>query len=208
MRWIALFLLAVNAGLIVWQLGGAPGAPGDEVVPPPEVGQLALLREPADEPDDVEDDECYSIGPFSDETAAKQAGEYLTELGTEPERRLLTDQETTGYQVILPPFPSIADAQEATRELEREGIQDYFIITEEGEYDNAISLGMFSERDFALDHQAHLEEQGFEPELRLRTRERERYWQDYRDPGGLVDVAQLEAWAGEGPLQRLPRGCD
>lgn len=208
MRWIALLLLLINAGLLAWQLAGAPGRPQSQPALPEEVGYLALLREPAEAPSAREQAECFSMGPFSDADTAQRAGERLAELGVEPAQRVLTDEETYGYQVILPPFPSREEAAEATRALAEQGIDDYFIITDHSELDNAVSLGLFSEREYALNHQAYLEKIGFEAELRMRTRERERYWQDYRDPAGMVRAEQIEAHVGDGPFQRLPRPCD
>lgn len=209
MRWIALLLLMVNAGLIGWQLAGTPGGPQVETGTPADIGYLGLLREPAEEPRARAETECFSIGPFTDEEAARAAGAYLADLGLQPEQRLLIDDETTGYQVLLPPFDSQAEALAATRELAEAGVQDYFIISQDGELQNAVSLGVFSERRYALDHQQYLAGLGLglEPDLRLRTRERERYWQDYRDAAGVVTVQEVEIRVGAGPLQRLPRDC-
>ena len=215
MRWIALLLLIVNAGLVGWQLAGTPGGPTSEYQPPEEIGRLALLREPAEatatstaraaepEPEPV----CFSIGPFGDADASAAAGERLADLGLDPTERVLVDEETTGYQVLLPPHDSYTDAVETTRELSERGIQDYFIVSDDQALRNAVSLGVFSERSYALAHMAHIEELGFTPDLRVRTRERERYWLDYRDAGSVVRAEEIEAWVGEGPLQRLPRDC-
>lgn len=208
MRWVALLLVLVNAGLVAWQVAGTPGGPAREVAPPAEVGQLALLREPAEQADAGAEAECFTIGPFDDADSAAMAGERLGELGLQPEQRSITDEETSGYQVLLPPFPSRAEAVEATQALSAAGIQDYFIVVDDEEFENAVSLGVFSERSYAVEHRRYLEGIGFSPDLRVRTRERERFWQDYRDAGKLVGAEQIEAWVGEGPLQRLPRDCD
>lgn len=207
MRWIALLLLIVNGGLIGWQWAGTPGGPETADPIPADIGYLALLREPAEQPQARAEAECFSIGPFADEETASAAGAYLADLGLQPEQRLLVDDETTGYQVMLPPFDTQEEAQTATRELAQAGVQDYFIVSQDGELENAVSLGVFSERRYALDHQNYLAELGFEPTLRLRTRERERFWQDYRDAAGIVTAPQVEARVGAGPLQRLPRDC-
>jgi len=207
MRWVALILLLGNAGLAIWQFAGTPGGGADERPLAPEIGDLSLLREPEQRPGANADTECFSIGPFDDEAAAEAAGERLAALGTDPALRRLVDEETYGFQVMLPPFPDREAAVEATRALAEQGIQDYFIVTEDETYQNAVSLGVFSERRYALDHQRYLAEIGFDAELRVRTREQARYWQDYRDPAGQVQPEQIAARVGDGPLQRLPRPC-
>lgn len=207
MRWIALILLLANAGLVAWQVAGSPGLSEPAPARPPEIGDLTLLRDAAGEPSRVQQTQCFTIGPFSDAEAAEEAAARMADLGVETDQRRLTDEETTGYQVILPPFDSREQAEAATRELEAAGVQDFFIITSDEELENAISLGLFSEQEFAVDHRETLEERGFEPELRLRTRTRVRYWQDFRDTGDFIDPDQIEAWVGDGPLQRLPRDC-
>lgn len=208
MRWIAMFLLLVNAGLVIWQAAGAPGRPRADRELPKEVGELKLLREPAEAPEARARAECFTIGPFDDAGPAERAGERLSELGLDPSQRVLVDEETYGYQVLLPPFPTREEAMEATRELDEEGIQDYFVVSGDSELANAVSLGLFSERRYALDHQAYLADIGLDAEIRMRTRERERYWQDYRDPDNIVELEKIESEIGEGSLQRLPRDCD
>lgn len=212
MRWVALLLLLANAGFGAWLYMGGPGRPKPEVSVPADIGTLALLRERGQrrasgsvEADDAS--ECFTVGPFDSAEAAARARERLAELGLGPEQRVLTEDEVYGYQVLLPPFPDRQAALEATRELVRKGIDEYFVVTEP-ELENAISLGLFQRKRFAVRHTAYLRELGFEPEMRVRTQERTRYWQDYRDPQGEITPEVLESLATEQPLQRLPRECE
>lgn len=213
MRWVALLLIVVNAGLAGWLYLGGAGRPRAVAEPPAEIGRLTLLREHSDSRPGSsaqageEEVVCFTIGPFDDPAVAEQAGQRLRRLGLEPEQRVLTEEEVYGYQVLLPPFPDRTAAIEATRELVEKGIQDYFVVTEP-ELENAVSLGLFRQKRFATRHTAYLRELGFEPEMRVRTRERDRYWQDYRDPEGRVTPEVLDALATEQPLQRLERPCD
>lgn len=212
MRWVALLLILVNAGAAGWLYLGAPGRPHSVDEAPPEIGRLALLREEADSRtgDAVTtggEGACYTIGPFDDAGLAERASEELRSLGLEPEQRVLTEEEVYGYQVLLPPFPDQEAAVEATRRLAEKGIQEYFVVTEQ-ELEHAVSLGLFRQKRYATRHTVYLRELGFEPEMRVRTRERDHYWQDYRDPEGLVTDGLLESLATEQPLQRLERSCD
>lgn len=212
MRAVALILILANAGIAAWIYAGAPGRPLASADAPSEIGQLALLREEADSytsegPAAAAGSVCFTVGPFDDAAAATRAREQLRELGLAPEQRVLTDEEVYGYQVLLPPFPEREAAIAATRELAAKGISEYFVVTEP-EFENAVSLGLFRQQRFATRHTAYLQELGFEPEIRVRTRERTRYWQDYRDPQGQVTPELLESLAAEQPLQRLERPCE
>lgn len=206
MRWVALLLLVANVALAGWLAAGAPGRPRAESAPPPEIGRLTLLEEAPARDDAPAAGTCYTIGPFEDAERARRARERLAALGLEPSQRRTTDEEVYGYQVILPPFPSREEALAATRALAEQGISDYFIISG-AELENAVSLGLFREKRYAVRHTRYLRELGFEPEMRLRTRSQTRYWQDYRDPDGRVTAELLDSLAAGEPLQRLERAC-
>lgn len=212
MRWVALLLLIVNLGLAAWIAAGSPGGPRRESARPPEIGELTLLREApdrSDAPDDAaREPRCYTIGPFTSAESARRGRERLAELELAPEQRTTEDEEVYGYQVLLPQRESREAALEATRELARQGIQDYFVIVDDPELRNAISVGLFREKRYAVRHTGYLEELGFDPEMRVRTRTRTRYWQDYRDPESRVTAELLESLGTEQPLQRLERPCE
>jgi len=214
MRWVALILLAANLGFASWIALGTPGGPGDRGGPPPELGELELLREaarasPAGEAgSEATAGACYTIGPFSSSGAAEAAHERLAARELEPRQRTTQDKEVYGYQVQLPPHDSRSAAIETTRELAREGIEDYFVITDEPDRRYAISVGLFEQKRHAVQHTEYLEELGFDPEMRLRTRSRTRYWQDYRDPDGAVDEQFLDSLDTDGAPQRLERPCE
>ncbi len=205
MRWVALLLLLANAGFAGWILSGAPGRDAAAAGPPVELGELPLLRESRGDP--AATSVCFTIGPFEEEARAEAARQRLAELDVEPRQRMTRDQEVYGYQILLPPRASREAALEATRELQAQGVEDYFIVSE-GELENAVSVGLFERKRFAVRHADYLNDLGFDAELRLRTRERTRYWQDYRDPLERVTSEVLESLSADQALQRLERACN
>ena len=205
MRWVALVLLLANAALAGWMVLGQPGRAAPSNGPPPEIGHLTLLRESPHAGAGA--GVCYTIGPFDDADRADQARRRLTELGLGPVQRTTEDRDVYGYQVLLPPYPSRAEALEATRALAEKGVEDYFVINSEPGLENAVSVGLFEQKRYAVRHADYLNDLGFDAELRLRTRDRTRYWQDYRDPEGRVTPEFLESMPADGPLQRLERPC-
>ena len=205
MRWVALVLLLANGALTAWMVLGQPRISGSSGGPPPEIGHLTLLRESPHA--GVGAGVCYTIGPFDEAGRAEDARRRLTELGLDPEQRTTEDRDVYGYQVLLPPYPTRAEALEATRELAEKGVEDYFVINAEAGLENAVSVGLFEQKRYAVRHADYLNDLGFDAELRLRTRNRTRYWQDYRDPEGRVTPELLESLTADGPLQRLERPC-
>ncbi len=205
MRWVALLLLLANAAFAGWILSGTPGREPRAAEPPVEIGELPLLREA--DGNEVAASVCFTIGPFDEEARSEAARQRLAELGVEPRQRTTRDEEVYGYQVVLPPLGSREDALAATRELQDQGIEDYFVVSE-GELENAVSVGLFERKRFAVRHADYLNDLGFDAELRLRTRERTRYWQDYRDPRERVTSEVLDSLSADQALQRLERPCD
>lgn len=205
MRWVALFLLLANAAFAGWILSGTPGRDPVASRPPVEIGELPLLRE--SRRNDAAASVCFTIGPFEEEARAEAARQRLAELDVEPRQRTTRDEEVYGYQVVLPPAASREEALATTRELREQGVEDYFIVSE-GELENAVSVGLFERKRFAVRHADYLNDLGFDAELRLRTRERTRYWQDYRDPRERVTSEVLDSLSADQAVQRLERPCD
>lgn len=205
MRWVALLLLLANAALLGWILSGTPGRVPATSEPPVEIGELPLLRESRGA--GAAPSVCFTIGPFAEAARAEAARRRLAELDLAPRQRTTRDQEVYGYQVLLPPFESREAALAATRELQKKGIEDYFVVSGD-ELENAVSVGLFERKRFAVRHADYLNELGFDAELRLRTRERVRYWQDYRDPRERVTSEVLDSLAADQALKRLERPCD
>lgn len=97
---------------------------------------------------DTADAVCHSMEGLDSETAVKQllrvferSGAVLLEQGEEQVTK-------TNYWVMLPPYPNRAKADEAAAMLGDKSVKDFFIVRS-GEYENAVSLGVFSSADRA-----------------------------------------------------------
>ncbi len=207
MRWVALLLLLANLALAGWQLAGTPGWAPAEAGSPPDIGSLSRLNEDSASRTAGAAGACFTVGPFSDPANAEAAHSRLAQAGLAASQRSTSEEEATGYQVLLPPLPSAEEALATARELAREGIEDYYIIVSEPELRNAVSVGLFQRKAFAERHMDELAQLGFDAEIRVRTRSRTRYWHDFRDPQGQVTGDFVDSLASEQPLQRLERPC-
>jgi hypothetical protein len=102
---------------------------------------------------------CLEWGSFTvaDTPRAEKALEPLS-LGTRLAQRR-TD-ETAGWWVYIPPQGNRQAAQKKAAELKALGIDDYFIVLEEGAQRWAVSLGVFRTEEAAQARLATLREQG------------------------------------------------
>jgi hypothetical protein len=161
-RAVFLLLVAANLALFAWSRLGPPleGAPADpslgRQISPEKIRVLAekdLARLPAPPPKpkpvlETEAKACLEWGGFAvaevprGEEALKglALGDRLTQNRTE---------ETAGWWVFIPSLGSRAAAQKKAAELKNLGIDEFFVVPEEGKLQWAISLGVFSTEEAA-----------------------------------------------------------
>jgi hypothetical protein len=154
MRALFLFLLAANLGFFAWANYFLPPDPGLDPRPfrqQYEPEKLRILRPEsgsADTPVAVAPPAapaavCLEWGGFAiaETTRAEQALEPLA-LGTRLTQRR-TD-ETAGWWVYIPSQATRQAAQRKASELKTLGIEDFFIVQDDGRARWAVSLGVFS----------------------------------------------------------------
>ena len=182
MRALFLLLLLANAAFFAWTRLGAPGGAGADpaplarqiqpekmrVVSPEELNQSAAPKaavaaaapptEPAAPPASLK---CVEWGAFAlGEAARAEKALAPLELGERLAQR--RTEETAGWWVFIPPAGSNA-RQAALRkagELKKLGVQEYFIVQEEGPNRWALSLGVFRSEEAAQARLAALRSQG------------------------------------------------
>ena len=168
----ALFLLVVLANLafFVWARYFSPSDPGADprplarqvepdklkVIPPAEVAKLPAAQRKPPPPAPLA---CVEWGSFAlaDVPRAEKALEPLA-LGARLAQRRA--DEVAGWWVHIPPQPTRQAAINKAAELRSFGVQDYFIVSEDGPYRWAVSLGVFRTEEAAQAHLALLRNQG------------------------------------------------
>lgn len=156
MRLVALLLLLANVLLLAWErLAPASGSAEPQLLAqqihpeaikllsPEQAAALAARSAKAGA-----EASCVEWGAFSPvELARAQAeAEAIGPQGSVSQRLV---QEAAGWWVYLPPQPNRQGANRKVGELKRLGIQDYFIVQEEGKMRFAISLGVYSTKEAA-----------------------------------------------------------
>jgi len=196
MKWVFSALLLVNIGLFMWatwykDVSGEPvkkprppvnaeimlplSTPGLQLKPRPAGGdRLELL--PAAEREALGSDKfCYVVGPFESRDAALKAASVLEELKLGFNTRSAEDKSESSYWVFLPPLATRKDAQAKVKELAKLGFKEHFITQEAGR-DNAISLGVFAQRENADSLLRELKSKDIDAKLETRYRLRLLYW--------------------------------
>ena len=126
-----------------------PAPPPVAPTPPPAPAPVAAAEPP----------KCLEWGSFTltDAPRAEKALEPLT-LGARLEKR--RTEEMAGWWVFIPPQANRAAAQRKASELKNLGVDDYFIVQEEGATRWALSLGVFRTEEAAVARLAALRKQG------------------------------------------------
>lgn len=91
---------------------------------------------------------CLEWGEFSgnDFTRASTA---LSALHLDDRLAQRQTEHVSGYWVYIPPLKSRAEVDRKVGQLKARGVEEYFVVKEEGKWQNAISLGIFKTEDAA-----------------------------------------------------------
>lgn len=152
---------------------------------------------------------CYTLGPFKDLDRARAVSARLDDLGADVQQRSKVEQEQYGYRVYLPPYATREEAVADARKLAEYGVRDYFIITDDQDKKNGISLGLFRKKSGAIRRMAQVRRFDFKPQMEIRYRDTTIYWLDYRHSTEFDSGPLWRELAEDAPdIQRLDRDCD
>jgi hypothetical protein len=174
-----LLLLLANLGLFAWwRYGSPPDAAADpgplarqiepeklkvvspKDLPAPSPAKPVAVAKP--EPPPPVALKCLEWGSFALADAPK-AEKTLEPLALGPRLAQRRTEETAGWWVFIPPQKAANQRQAALRkavELRNLGVEDYFIVQEEGQHRWALSLGVFRTEEAARARLAVLRAQG------------------------------------------------
>jgi hypothetical protein len=150
---------------------------------------------------------CVSIGPFPDLTEAARASTTLRSQGLLPRQRSREGVVWSGFWVALKDVASGEDADQIVERLRQFGIADAYRVPDE-EQGATISLGLYSERQVALNRADEVRALGYQPYVEERERFGTVYWidVDVRSPSQMPDPASFD---GSGRIVRLEvTACD
>lgn len=142
---------------------------------------------------------CRSIGPFDRDEEALTASETLAGLGFTINPRAEQEQRQVGFWVSIPSLADRPSAEQIAADLRNAGISDFYIVPS-GEDQNAISLGVFSQRERADRRATQVRDSGFASEVTGRFQPANVTWLEIRGPNAdSLDSGVLGA--GDRPLE-------
>ena len=207
-----LFLILINASLLVWSAVTPEPVKKEIPLTLPNIPQLVLLP---DLPDDLYRGDssnlassCYSVGPFNSQRAAQLVGRRIRNYGLAFSIRSIRSMETLRYLVYVPPLGSEQEAQEVANDLRSHHIKNITVITE-GPYKNAISIGFYSNIDRAKRETEQVRYLGYDAQHSEEKTPLEVYWIDFDEPFG--SNTPVITWSHSidptSAVQRIPRAC-
>lgn len=167
MRALFLLLLLANLAFYAWWRYGAPADAADpaplsrqiepeklKVIAPGDLPPVSATKKPP-----MVATTCLEWGSFT-VADAPRAEKALEPLGLGARVAQRRTEEVAAWWVFIPPQGSRQGALKKASELKDLGIDDYFIVQDEGEHRWALSLGVFRNEEAAQARLAALRAQG------------------------------------------------
>jgi len=123
------------------------------------------------------DIECYTVGPLQNEDDISALSAWFSAQGSLATLRSDERREVVSTWVFLPPLESRQAANDRMQEMQAANIDDIYVIPR-GDMANAVSLGLFSQKDSLERRIVQLEERGFTPSVLPRYRTVTASWFD------------------------------
>lgn len=148
MKWLfGVLLLSCLLFFAVMQWGGRQGGSNAlQAEPPLNADKIRLLPESAVLPVSAVKAEvasaCMEWGSFS-ENDLPRANAALAPLKLGGKLSQRQTEHVNGYWVYLPPFKNSDEVEKKIAEIKDLGLEEYFVVQDEGKWHNAISLGVF-----------------------------------------------------------------
>ncbi|WP_020561350.1 SPOR domain-containing protein [Thiofilum flexile] len=151
---------------------------------------------------------CFTIGPYASQQAALLVQEKINNYGLAVKMRAIRSMETLNFLVYIPAFASATEAQKVIEDMKRFKVTDAVIINE-GAYQNAISLGLFTNLTLAKRQTEYVRYLGYDARFTEQKAAREVFWLDYDEP--LGSNTPVPAWSkaidASTNVQKIPRAC-
>lgn len=213
MRALFLLLVAANLAFFAWWFAFAPADPGRDPKPlaqqidPQKLRILPLEGDAARQPEppkppakpiaaDAPPAACLEWGSFAvaDVARAELALGPLSMNERISQRRA---EEAAAWWVFIPPQGNRAGAQKKAAELKALGIDDYFVVQDEGPTRWAVSLGVFRSEDAAKARLEALKAKGVRSaQVGARDTPVQKVWFQLRAVGAAQQVMLRELTGG------------
>ena len=214
MKWIIYLLLICNIGFAAWHFRGLDTREDSsiETLNINNESQLVLLSEFQQQKNKSSTSQggklCYSLGPFTKKSAPEKAQSLLKDKNIETNLIRLRDTSRSGYWVILPASESRKEANKHIRRLKKLKVSDYFLVAT-GSNENAVSLGVYSQKKLARRRVDEMIRLGFVPRMESVALPRKVYWLNwYKDSNIQPDELTINNIKKQySQISKIERSC-
>ena len=211
MKVIIYFLLVCNIGFAAWHfrglnVGESESSSGVEIN---HENQLILLSEFKQKKHaELGGKLCFSLGPFTKKSQATKVQNQLKEGKFETKRVQLRDTSRSGYWVTLPASETRKKAKQVIAKLKKLKIDDYFLVAK-GSHENAVSLGVYSQKKLARRRVDEMIRLGFIPKMESVPLPRKVYWLNwYKDAEVQPEYSILtKIKKNHAQISKIERSC-
>ena len=128
---------------------------------------------------------CFSVGPLASPEDVDRIGTWLASRGGVSTLREGERREISRYWLFFPPFQDRDTALARAQQLQDDQIDDIYVI-HRGDKTNAISLGLYSQRESLERRLRVLRSKGYEPSIERRYETKRSSWFDVSFPPGIT----------------------
>ena len=174
--------------------------------PAPTASAAPIVAAPAAAPvaEPVAPAQCFSVGPFADQAAARSAAARLGSQASRSTPREIPGKAAQGYNVVLPPQTDREAAQALAQRIGAAGFDDYLVVNS-GAQTNGIALGRYRSREGAERRQSALRAAGFDAQLQPVGNEGAAQW--WLDVAAAAGVTASGLQSGTGAVQSRSLDC-
>ena len=150
---------------------------------------------------------CVRLGPFESESQMASLRAELQNSFNRVQPRETKSIVDKGFWVLLPPYPTRAEAEKTVDQLSEAGVGDTYIVPN-GESANAVSLGIYARRERAEQRRGEINARvpGLNIVVELQTEIQSQYWLD-AGPVDALDPALIQLSVGHPDVNQLQIGC-
>lgn len=136
--------------------------------------------------------ECFTVGPFENESTSRALTELLEPFAVDASSRTTEAFVDRGFWVYVPPPDSLRTARLTLDQLYDAGFEDIGLI-DTGPWSGAISLGYFTRSENAKRRRTQVTALNIPVEIEVRREDEARHWVDYRQRAGSMYAYQALA---------------
>ena len=150
---------------------------------------------------------CYTLGPFKKQQDAQEVALKFKQNKIAINLRSSLEKEYMGMMVYIDEHESRDAAVKTAEDLAAQGVRDYIIVNEPDRA-NILSLGVFGLKKNALRRQKNIARLGYNVKTEARYRNRRIYWLDYSESENESLTRFIDRLKQEKGISRISRRCD